>query len=397
MSPIPPASGTVTGLTPQVRVACYYSTLFMVMGAFTGFGGIWFADQGFSESRIGLLSAVPVLVVLLLNLWVGRIADRAGDWKGAIVSLSAISAAGPFGLFLGGGFWWVLLFWSVTLVAYWLTTPIIDAATMRLSRRSGFDYAGTRAWGTVGYIAAIFATGAVVSRYGADAFVPVICLLGSSRAVASLALPRFRATATSRLPRAPNRRGLIDLMQPWFLLPLVGFAMVFATFLILNTFQALLWKQQGIPSGWITFLVALGAIAEAAMFFGFRRFASRFPARHLLLVAAIVAVLRWTAFGFSPGIALLIPLQMLHAVTYALGFMGCVAFIANWTPEEIAAEAQSFFVLLQQFFSVFAVSGFGWLAARYGAQAYFASAVFASIGAMLIFLSLRLKPPAVRH
>ncbi len=97
--------------------------------------------------------------------------------------------------------------------------------------------------------------------------------------------------------------------------------------------------------------------------------------------------------AYSPGVPVLVGLQLLHSVTFALGFLGCMNFIANWTSEDIAAEAQGFFTMLQQAFAVVAITGFGWLAGDYGAKAYLASAVFAAIGAVLVYLSIRLQPP----
>ena len=73
--------------------------------------------------------------------------------------------------------------------------------------------------------------------------------------------------------------------------------------------------------------------------------------------------------------------------------MACITFISNWTAEDIAAEAQSFFVVIQQAMAVLALSAFGGLADRWGASAYLGSAAFASIGAVLVWASLRLQPP----
>lgn len=97
--------------------------------------------------------------------------------------------------------------------------------------------------------------------------------------------------------------------------------------------------------------------------------------------------------AFSPSVEVLFALQMLHGVTFALGFIGCVSFIANWTSEDIAAEAQSFFQVLQQAMSVIVILGFGALLEPLGAKGFFASAAFAAIGAVLIWLSLRLQQP----
>src|SRR5690606_33776043 len=149
------------------------------------------------------------------------------------------------------------------------------------------------------------------------------------------------------------------------------------THLVLNGFQGLLWKDQGLPEHVIGMLIALGAVGEAAMFFLFRHFGLRVPARWLILASAVITALRWTAFGFSPPVFWLVPLQTLHALTYAMGFLACITFITNWTEESIAAEAQSFFVVLQLGFAAVVLTIFGWLAGLYGARAYFPLAGFA--------------------
>ena len=76
--------------------------------------------------------------------------------------------------------------------------------------------------------------------------------------------------------------------------------MVFASHLVLNAFQSLLWKEQGIAEDMIGILIALGALSETVMFFAFKRFAGRFTARNLLLISAIVSAARWLAMSFSP-------------------------------------------------------------------------------------------------
>jgi PPP family 3-phenylpropionic acid transporter len=212
----------------------------------------------------------------------------------------------------------------------------------------------------------------------------------------SLGLPNFRAPKHEQILAASLGAGrLREVMKPWFLLPLVGWSMVYGTHYILNAFLGLLWKEQGIPENVIGLLIGIGAASEAAMMFLFRRFASRFPARVLVLVSALVAVLRWAAMGLSPDVPVLIVLQLLHSLTFALGYLGCVHFIANWTSEDIAAEAQSFFQVLQQAMSVLAVLMFGWLVQQLqmGAHAYFVAAGFAAIGSGLIWLSLRMMRP----
>lgn len=382
---------------PQTRVTLFYFTFFMGPGAAVMFLPIWLSEKGISPEQIGLINALPIFVILAFNLIVGRLADKAKDWRQVIVIGALIGGIVPIGLFFVNEFWGILLFWTLATLPGGAVGPVLDAAAMRLARRTGGDYGFMRAFGTVGYMLFNGLTGFLVVWYGSAVFVPLFVGLTLLRALVSLQLPPFRApteqaTVAAAAPKVAAS-GLRELAKPWFILPLFGFCMVFGTHFVLNAFGALLWKQQGVSEQIIGPLIALGAASEALLMFAWKKFGGRVTARKLILVSAIVTVLRWAVMGFEPDVAVLVLLQMTHGITFAIGFLGCVHFIANWTDEAIAAETQSLFVVGQQLLSIVAVTGFGMLVPSMGAQAYFVASGFAMIGAICIWLSLRMQPP----
>ena len=188
-------------------------------------------------------------------------------------------------------------------------------------------------------------------------------------------------------------RRLIEVLKPWFVLPLVGLGMHYSIHLVLTAFGALIWKQQGISEAVIGPLIAVAAAAEAVMMFVWTRLNIKVSARNLIIFAALVGAARWGAMAFDPPVIVLFFLQMLHAVTFAVAYFGGIHFIANWTSEDIAAEAQGFSFLLQQGFSVLALVVFGWFATAFGAKAWLFASALAFAGAMLVWVSLRLRPP----
>src|SRR5690606_25117490 len=95
---------------------------------------------------------------------------------------------------------------------------------------------------------------------------------------------------------------LLEVMKPWFLLPLVGWSMVYATNLMLTFFLALVLKEQGIREDIIGLLIAAAAVSEVIVFFAMARFAKRFTARSLILFSAVVAVVRWVGMALSPSV-----------------------------------------------------------------------------------------------
>lgn len=377
-------------VSPELRAAVYYFMQFTPMAVTTAFAGIWLAEQGIAADQIGLIFAVPVFSTLLFNSIVGRLADRASDWKYAILIGNVLSGLFFFGLFAVSGFWGILIFWALANTSFGVTQPVADAATMRLCTRRGTDYANVRAWGTAGYTITLLLTGFAMAQLGGDWFVPVLVLSGILRAVAAYWLPNFRAETIDLVPPGGAVR-LVQVLRPWFVLPLIGWALVFSTHLLLNAFQAYLFSLQGIGEDMIGILIALGAAAEAIVFFLFRRMVSHISARYLLLFSALVAVFRWLMMGLAPPLAVVIALQLLHGFTFALGFIGMVKFVADWTHEDIAAEAQAFAALLQGAVAATAIYAFGFLVERFETGAYFASAMVAGLGAICYLASLALR------
>lgn len=380
--------------SPELRATLYYFIQYMSGAVVTVYGGIWFAGQGLTASEIGILNALPVLIMLVLNVVVGRIADKANDWRTVIVIGGVLAGVLPIALFFVSGFWGILIVWTLLSLPAAAVGPVMDAATIRMTRRRGSQFGPIRAWGTVGYMVMLVVVGFIINWLGGGIFLPMFVGLSLLRTFAAFQLPRFRS------PEGPQTRQhsgaarrLRDAMQPFFILPLIGFSLVIATHNMQNAFQALLWQEQGFSADVIGPLLAIAAIAEAALMFTFGPIARRFPARTLILVSAGGAVIRWILMAFEPGIGLLVPLQFFHAVTFALGYMGCMHFITNWTSDDIAAEAQGFFVMLQQSMNVFTLAGFGWLIGVIGSKAWFVAAALALAGAAMIAISITLHAP----
>lgn len=85
---------------PQFAVTRFYFTLFMPGAATVAYLPIWLDHIGITEAQIGVLNAAPMAITLLLTVFVGRIADKATDWKQTILIGQALAAlfAAFFGL-----------------------------------------------------------------------------------------------------------------------------------------------------------------------------------------------------------------------------------------------------------------------------------------------------------
>ncbi|MBS3847865.1 MFS transporter [Devosia sp. J2-20] len=379
--------------SPEARASLYQFTVYLPGAVSSVFLGIWLSEHGLPADQIGIINSIPMLCLLAVNMLIGRLADRAKDWRSVIVMLSVVAAAAAFGLFFVNEFWGVMLVWSLVTMFTGSIPPIIDAASVRMTRRNGTDFGVVRAWATVGYVVGAGGIGVLLAVFGANAFAPLFVATSLLRAGLSLLLPRFRAPEQAETLATMVPTKLRDSLKPWFVLPLIAFAMINASHALIGGFGGLLWIQNGVPNYFVGPLLAIAAAAEAVIMFAWRRFGGRITARNMILAACIASLLRFTVMAFNPPVELLFVVQMLHAVSFGVGYFGVVHFIANWTDESNAAEAQGFANMLNQGMAVLALAGFGWLVVRLGSYAFFASSVVAVLATACVLISLRIRPP----
>jgi PPP family 3-phenylpropionic acid transporter len=384
--------------SPELRASIYQFTVYIPGGVASVFFGIWLSEHGLPADQIGLINALPTLCLLLLNIIVGRIADRADDWRTALIVISLASALAPLPLYFVSEFWGILLVWALCATSNGLVAPVIDAATVRMTRRNGTDFGAVRAWATVGYVFAAAGIGLLLNVLGSGAFVSLYVITVVARAALAYLLPRFRAPAPKlTLANAPGiaepRSRLRDSLQPWFVLPLLAFALVNSSNAVIGSFGALLWHENGIPSYFLGPLLGIAAVGEAILMFAWRRFGGRVTARNMILAAAIAGLIRFTIMAFNPPVEVLFVTQTLHAFSFGMGYFGVVHFIANWTNEANAAEAQGFANMLNMGAAMLALIVFGILVEHFGSYAFFYSTVTASAAIACVLISLRLKPP----
>lgn len=384
--------------SPELRASIYQFTVYVPGGVASVFLGIWLSEHGLPADQIGLINALPTLCLLLLNIIVGRIADRADDWRSALIVISLASALAPLPLYFVSEFWGILLVWALCATSNGLVAPVIDAATVRMTRRNGTDFGAVRAWATVGYVFAAGGLGLLLNVLGSGAFITLYIITVVARAALAYLLPRFRAPAPkltlANAPGAPVQGSrLRDSLQLWFVLPLVAFALVNSSNALIGSFGALLWHENGIPSYFLGPLLGIAAVGEAILMFAWRRFGGRVTARNMILVAALAGLLRFTVMAFNPPVEILFLTQMLHAFSFGMGYFGVVHFIANWTNEANAAEAQGFANMLNMGAAMLALIVFGVLVEHFGSYAFFYSTVTATLAVVCVLVSLKLRPP----
>ena len=381
-------------MSPALRMAMQYALLFGASGVSLPFASLWFRAQGLTGAQIGVILAAPMLARVftgpLLAVW----ADGFRLRRTAIGLLGVLMAAGYGGTLLtqSPSLWALLWFLGATAAAALI--PLTDVLTLRLAARAGFSFSLPRGCGSLAFVVANLAMGAVLLTAPPDVIIWWIAGCGLAVALAGvLLLPSVpvdeNGTGVGRWDRF---RGLADLLtRRRFMLTILAVGLIQATHAFQYGFSALLWRGQGISEAVVGQLWAFGVVVEIALMWliePWRRRRGVSPWTMLALGSG-AAVLRWTLMAFAPPLWALWPLQALHALTFAATFLAGVQIVEGLARPDLQTAAQTLSSALSAGLLIgLATLASGVLYDRVGAGGYLAMAGMALAGLGLV-VSLR--------
>jgi PPP family 3-phenylpropionic acid transporter len=367
-------------LPVAVRVGLFVGAYFTAMGV-TGFMPLWYADRGLSPPEIGqILGAASLLRVLAGPQW-GGVADRLGRRRPVLTAATLVATAMALIFPLTGGFWPVLLVAAGQGVAASAINPLADSLALSLARQGLMEYGPVRAVGSATFMLATAAAGSLLTAVGSW-LVPFLLAIGyGTSALLSPLLPEADVGAS----RARGFGGWELFKLPAFRLAVACTALIQGAHAAYYGFAALLWRSQGLSDRTIGLLIAEGIVVEILLFWRGRRMIERLGPAGLTACAATASIVRWSAIAFSPGLPVLVVVQLLHAATFAMQHLSSMLILGRAVPPERAATAQALHAALGYGIPAGAamfVSGL--LYARFGGLAFLAMALLGGSALLLV-------------
>jgi PPP family 3-phenylpropionic acid transporter len=376
-----------------LRLGCFYAAVFIGTGASLPYFPVWFRAQGLSGAEIGIILAAPMMARIfagpLLAIW----ADGFRLRRTPLMLMALGSAAGYGALGLLQGFWPWLIAWVIATCLLTTVLPLGDVLGMRLARREGFVYALPRGLGSVAFIIGNISVGALLTLFRPELvlFWTVGAALLAALAAGVLLPPEPVHDGHEASPRPPRWRGLSELMtNRLFLLAVAGSGLIQATHAFYYGFSALIWRKEGIAEGTIGLLWATGVVAETAFMWFCEPWRRRWGPERMILLGGVAAIVRWTAFAFSPPLWMLFPLQALHGLSFTATFFGALSLIDRHAPPHTASAAQTISSALSSgLFIGLATLASGALYDRFHAVGYLGMSLMAAGGLMVALTLLR--------
>lgn len=368
-----------------LRAGAFYAALFLVIGVHLPYLPVWLHWRALSPSEIAIVTAAPLFIRLLVTPAVALYADHTGDHRRVVIALAWGCAALTLALAAMGGFWSILAVAVPLALGLTSMIPLIETIAVVGVRGAGLDYGRMRLWGSLSFIGIGFLGGSLIDVLGPGVTVWLMAAGAVATVAVAHALPRRPGPAASL--ETSSRRGLVAedalrlLGSRTFLVFLVAAGTVQGAHAMFYTFGALHWRAQGLSTAWVGALWAIGVLAEVALFAYSGAVVRRVGPAALLIAGAAGAVLRWTAMSLDPPLAVLVPLQLLHALTYSASHLGAIHFISRAVPGGGGGTAQALYATMATGLMIgLATLASGWLYDDVGGRAYLGMAVLSGIG-----------------
>lgn len=330
-----------------VRIASFFGALFLTYGVVVPYFPVWLHTRGLDPLQISAITAAPLFIRLMFTPGIGILADRLGDYRRVIITLACGVLALILGLGLVHGDWPILALGVAFLLANGTMLPLVETVAVRGVRSDGLDYGRLRLWGSITFIIANVMGGIAIEARGGGVVLWMVGVAALTTIAAALALP---APAGPGLERGIRERFDWRASSParllrsrMFILFLVAIGCTHGSHATFYTFGALHWQAQGLPAAWVGALWAIAVTAEVVLFAFSASLMQRFSPAQMIVAGAGASIVRWGAMAFDPPLALLVPLQVMHAVTYGAAHLGAILFISRAVPHAGTGSAQAFY------------------------------------------------------
>jgi len=322
----------------SAKFSLVYFSIFIVIGINAPFFPLWLSSKGFTERYIAIILATSVLTKLLANPFFAGLGDKYGNRKIPMLYLSFISTIILFSLNIFNSLY-LIAFMAITSWALFAPLmPLTESLTTTAIKKYNFDYGNTRLWGSVSFIIIAFFGGIIIEKYGLK-YVPILMTIGALFLFLSIII-------MPTIPSLPARKkfSTYALLKNRNFFPfLLACGAIQSSHGIYYGFSTIYWKSIGLSETVIGALWAEGVVFEIILLAYFYKFKNYTSPKIFIIIAGVMAIIRWTLMAYADTILYIALIQILHAFTFGLTHLAAINFISEVMPVRAQAKSQALY------------------------------------------------------
>lgn len=372
---------------------------------YASFGGLiqwfprWLREEAlFTGEQVGLLIALAGLGRIVAGPLTSAWADGRGDRRAPIQLLAGITVLALGALFFSTAYAVSFGLALVAEITSWALIAFLEAALLRLTRPDSVpNYGLARGLASLSFVVGNVAVGALVDLGGYPMILWWLLLtVGGLLAMSLMMTPEPVARAHEPPFGQRLADGLAMVKRSEFALLMFGCGLIQAGHQYYYIFGTELWTTElGVSATVAGWLFAFGVIVEALFLMLVAPRIEQVRPATLMVIGGAGALVRWSLMATSPDLALLVPLQALHAVSFACTFLGAMRGIQAMWGDDRTPTAQMMFMALA---TAPAQAIASWIAGRVfdtgvGSGGYLAMTGVVGVGLVLVLILWRRSPP----
>jgi len=327
-------------------VACLFFTGF---GCLIPFLPLWLEQaQGFSGSQIGLVLALGGFSRIIAGPLTAAWADGQSDRRAPLMLFAAILVAGFVALWFVKSFALVFALVLAMDIAFWGLVPVIEAMLLRLTQQGRPAYGTARGLASAAFVLGSSAVGALITGFGPWAVWAWLLGVSVMLLLCYVVLPDEPVEGAREAPFMDRLiAGVSMLKGRRFALLIFAAGLIQSSHSYFYTAGTLIWtNDQQMSATFAGALWSAGVLAEVGFLIFLAGWTARFSPEALIIAGAIAAILRWSCLAALPPLWALIPLQLLHAGSFAATFLGAMRLIFQMHGNARTPTAQMIYMAL---------------------------------------------------
>lgn len=303
---------------------------------------LYFDSIGFSKLQIGAIYSVGPILSIVANLVIGVISDKTKSlrrmlsllYAGQILALALLLPQKEFGIMAG-----------IMALFYLFQTPVnsmMDSMTLLAADRLNRSFPAIRMFGSLGYAVCAIIFGYVLQLYGSDLTIIIaLCTVGASL-IFSLIVSDYQASLKK-----------FEFGGLWVILRRTETIVFFAIITMVSVahrmnegFLSIAMRELGARDTLIGAASLASSVSEIPMFFLLAKFGHRFREITLLAIASFLYSIRLGLLSYATEPWMMVALQTMHAVTFAIFYITALRFMQTLIPDEYRSSGQALFAVV---------------------------------------------------